>query len=112
MSGKFGTPCVRMHAEKRRSCVDVAGDPTEGAVVLPGSRLLQSLSADSAVAEPAPSWRSEPGRKTRVEVGSGKFGTPWARMQVEKPGIARTCEDRLAGGCVVVFVVAPLLPQA
>src|SRR5262245_41233065 len=85
-SGNFRTPCERMqaaYASACRSCfVCSAG------VVLPpfGSRFLQAFSADLNLGERASIPFSDPTESLKplpAGCGSGKFGTPFLRMQAE-----------------------------
>src|ERR1035441_4608469 len=82
-SGKFTTPCERMHLEYFSAvasifdcCAGVSGEPF-------GSRCWQALLAEeyagalAGLADPLPpSWNPP------WLFGSGKFPTPWARMHL------------------------------
>src|SRR5438034_9381841 len=85
-SGKFGTPCERMQAEKRRSCsCSFACSAGDGALPA-GMSFLHARCADRNCGEsgliplpgPTETLKSPP-----LE-GSGKFRIPCERMQAEK----------------------------
>jgi hypothetical protein len=118
-SGKFGTPCARMHlAHVRAWAIAAADDDREGANA-PGNRFWHAdwaaLNAGESGLTPGMSLRT-----TRVwgpetcawkgpeALGSGKFGTPCDRMQRENgtPLVARP------GVLLLVVLGLPEPPQA
>jgi hypothetical protein len=89
-SGKFGMPCVRMHAAALRYCDCSCGliwwaGPSPGPP--PGSTLPQACCADLNLGLPVMVGVTLTATFTSlplVEIcGSGKFGTPCSRMHAE-----------------------------
>src|SRR5215469_8275747 len=81
-SGKLGTPCFRMHCAVATSCSFCCSEACVGGPP-PGNSFLQMARAASTAGEagltPVPAMLIPP-----LPVGSGKLGTPWLRMHLEK----------------------------
>lgn len=80
-SGKPETPCARMHVASRSTCAFCSADASGGLVAPGGSSERQARCA--ALKAGAPGLNPAPvGNENPPPTGSGKFGTPCARMQL------------------------------